>query len=204
MQSKFVIGLAVLAITVITYLGHAQKMYNQPFKDLLDAQWEKVKPVVPIRPGEDPGRGVFWEYRNSPPFPSRWPPDSSLQLIYYVYAAGLSPHRLLDGEYVAAPWGLVEVDPRGSGEPKFRPLSEKMREIGIQGVRPLTLEETAILQKEAAVGVCLTSITSLNDTNEKDLRMLHDYFCTWCQFNGHIVREIRPAHEQFFRWLGCK
>jgi len=50
-ERKFVIGLAVLAFTLISYLGHAQKMHNHPFKDLLDAQWKNVKPVVPIRPG---------------------------------------------------------------------------------------------------------------------------------------------------------
>jgi len=116
----------------------------------------------------------------------------------------LSPHRLVVGGYVAAPWGRVEVDPRGTGGPKFRRLSEKLREIGIQGVRPLTQEETAIFQKEAAAEAYLATLTSLTDKNEKDVRMLRQYFCTWCQFNGHIVREICPAHEEFFLWLGCK
>ena len=203
-ERKFVIGLAVLAVTLLSYLGHAQTMHNQPFKDLLDAQWKNVKPIVPIRPGEDPGLGVFWEYRISPPFPSHWPPDGSLKLIYYIYAAGLSPRALVDGEYVAAPWGRVEVDPRGTGGPKFRHLSEKLREIGIQGVRPLTQEEAAIFQKKAAAEAYLATLTSLTDKIEKDVRMLRQYFCTWWQFNSHIVKEIRPAHEQFFLWLGCK
>ena len=184
--------------------GEARLAMTSNFKTLVDVQWKKIEPAVSIRPGEDPALGVFWRYRISPPFPSRWPPDGSLQLIYYAYAAGLSPRRLVDGEYVAAPWGRVEVDPRGSGEPKFRRLSEKLREIGIQGVRPLTPEEMAIFQKEASAEAYLATVTSLTDTNEKDLRMLRDYFCMWCQFNGHIVREIRPAHEKFFRWLGCK
>ena len=184
--------------------GEVKLTITSDFKTLLDAQWKNIEPVVPIRPGEDPGLGVFWRYRISPPFPSHWPSDGSLQLIYYVYAAGLSPRRLVDGEYVAASWGRVEVDPRASGGPKFMRLSEKLRELGIQGVRPLTQEETAIFQKEAVAEAYLATLTSLTDKNEKDVRMLRQYFCTWCQFNGHIVREIRPAHEEFFLWLGCK
>jgi len=184
--------------------GEVKLNMTGDFKTLLDAQWKNIEPVVPIRPGEDPGLGVFWRYRISPPLPSHWPPDGSLQLIYYVYAAGLSPRRLIDGEYVAAPWGRVEVDPRGTGGPKFRRLSEKLREIGIQGVRPLTHEEAAIFQKEATAEGYLATLTSLPDENGKALSMLRQYFCTWCQLNGHIVREIRPAHEKFFLWLGCK
>lgn len=184
--------------------GEVKLTMTSDFKTLLDAQWKNIEPVIPIRLGEDPGLGVFWEYRISPPFPSHWPPDGSLPLIYYVYAAGLSPRRLVDGEYVAAPWGRVEVDPRKAGGPKFRRLSEKLREIGIQGVRPLTPEEVAIFQKEAAAEAYLATLTSLTDKNDKDVGVLRQYFCTWCQFNGHIVREIRLAHEQFFLWLGCK
>ena len=72
------------------------------------------------------------------------------------------------------------------GGPKFRRLSERLREIGIQGVRPLTQEGAAIFQKEAAAEAYLATLTSLNDKNEKDFRMLQQYFCTWCQFNAHI------------------
>jgi hypothetical protein len=171
---------------------------------LLDAQWKNIKPVVAVQPGEDPGRGVFWEYRISPPFPSHWPADGSLQLIYYVYAAGSSPRRLIDGEYYAAPWGRVQVDPRGTGGPKFKPLSKNLKEIGIQGVKPLTKEEAAFFEKGAAAEAYLATLTSLPDENEKDVLMLRQYYCPWCRFNELFVREIRPAHEQFFRWLGCK
>jgi len=198
------ISLFLMLISGQAIGGEAKLIMTSGFKTLLDAQWKNIEPVVPIRPGEDPGLGVFWRYRISPPFPSHWPPDVSLQFIYYVYAAGVSPRRLIDGEYVAAPWARVEVDPRGMGGPKFRPLSEKLREIGIQGVRPLAQEEAVIFQKEAAAEAYLATLTSLTDQNEKDVHMLRQYFCTWCQFNGHVVREIRLAHEQFFRWLGCK
>ncbi len=198
------LSLFLLLVSNQVIAGEAKLTMKSDFKELLDAQWKNIKPVVAVQPGEDPGRGVFWEYRISPPFPSHWPPDGSLQLIYYVYAGGSSPLRLIDGEYVAAPWGRVEVDPRGSGGPKFMSLSKKLKEIGIQGVKPLTKEEAAFFEKEAAAEAYLATLTSLPDENEKDVRMVRQYFCAWFQFNGHIVREIRPAHEQFFRWLGCK
>ena len=60
--------------------GEAKLTMTSDFKTLLDAQWKSIEPVVPIRPGEDPGLGVFWRYRISPPFLSHWPPDGSLQL----------------------------------------------------------------------------------------------------------------------------
>ena len=47
--------------------GEVKLTMNSDFKALLDAQWKDIEPVVPIRPGEDPGLGVFWQYRISPP-----------------------------------------------------------------------------------------------------------------------------------------
>ena len=200
-----VLSLFLMLIESHAIGGEVKVITSEDLKTLLDAQWENVKPIVPIRPGEDPRRGgVFWEYRISPPFPSHWPPDVNLQLFYYVYAAGLGPSTLVDGEHVAAPWGRVEMDPRGPGGAKFTRLSEKLREIGIQGVRPLTQEEVAIFKKKTAAQAYLATLTSLTDENEEAVRMLQQYFCKWCQFNGGIVAEIRSAHKQFFLWLGCK
>src|SRR5512139_1264276 len=96
------LSLFLMLIGSLAIGGEVKLTMTSDFKMLLDAQWKNIEPVVPIKPGEDPGLGVFWRYRISPPFPSHWPPDGSLKLIYYVYAAGLSPRRLVDGEYVAA------------------------------------------------------------------------------------------------------
>ncbi len=177
---------------------------SDDFRALLDAQWEKVEPVVSIKPGEDPGLSVFWDYRISPPFPSHWPPDANSQIIYYVYAGGLSPRSLVDGEYVAAPWGRIEVDRKGKDCLKFILLTSKIKEIGIQGVRPLNEEETATYKSRESAEAFLTNLTALPDKKDKSAAELKKYYCMWAKFNGVIFPELRPLHKAFFQWLDCR
>ena len=184
--------------------GEVKRTMRDDFRALLDAQWEKVKPAITLKAGEDPGLSVFWQYSISPPFPSRWPPDASLQLIYYVYAGGLSPRSLADGEYVAAPWGRVEVDRKGKNSPKFIPLTNKIKRIGIQGVRPLSEEETATYENKESTEAFLANLTALPDKKEKSTAGLRKYYCTWAKLNGAIVTEIGSFHRGFFKWLDCR
>jgi len=139
-----------------------------------------------------------------PPFPiplaSRWESTTYLSCLRRRFKSPCTCRWGICG----CSLGPSRVDPRGTEGPKFRRLSEKLKEIGIQGVRPLTQEEAATFQKEATAEDYLAVLTSLTDKNEKDVRILREYFCTWCQFNGHIVREIHSGHEEFFLWLGCK
>jgi hypothetical protein len=184
--------------------GEVKRAMRDDFKALLDAQWEKVKPAVTIKRGEDPGLRVFWQYRISPPFPSCWPPDASLQLIYYVYAGGLSPSSLVDGEYVAAPWGRVEVDRKGKNSPQFILLTSKIKEIGIQGVRPLREEEKATYENRESAEAFLANLTALPDKNDKSAVELRRYYCMWAKFNGAMIPELRSLHKGFFQWLDCR
>ena len=184
--------------------GEVKRTMRDDFRALLDAQWEKVKPAITLKAGEDPGLSVFWQYRISPPFPSRWPPDASLQLIYYVYAGGLSPRSLVDGEYVAAPWGRVEVDRKGKNSPKFILFNNKIKEIGIQGVRPLNIEEKAAYENRESAEAFLANLTALPDKKDKSAAELRRYYCMWAKFNGAIIPELRSLHEAFFQWLDCR
>ncbi len=183
--------------------GEVKPAMSDDFGALLDAHWEKVKPVVAIKPEEDPGLSVFWQYRISPPFPSHWPPDASSQLIYYVYAGGLSPRSLVDGEYVAAPWGRVEVDRKRKNHPKFILLTGTIKEIGIQGVRPLNEEETATYKSRESAEAFLANLTALPDKKDKSAAELRRYYRMWAKFNGAIIPELRSLHKGFFQWLDC-
>jgi len=174
-------------------------------KPLIDSEWKKLQPNVGL--GRQTGEGLpepYWDYLVSPAFPSVWPPESNLALVYYVYAIGHAPRSLVDGVYVAAPWACVEVDLKRKLSPKFKLLSNRIREIGIEGVRPLFREELAIFAKKEAAETFLGNLKSLPDEKEKSVSELRRYYCTWLKLKGEIVEEIRPFHKEFFKWLRCE
>ncbi len=127
---------------------HLPKTFIQSVKPLVDSEWKNLQPTTCLGKRIDEGAPEpYWNYSVSLPFPSVWPPDRNLALIYYIYALGYAPRSLADGIYVAAPWACIEVDLKGNFPPKFKLLSNKIKEIGIQGVRPLNEEELAIYEK---------------------------------------------------------
>jgi hypothetical protein len=117
---------------------------------------------------------------------------------------GFNPQSLADGTYVTAPWGRIEMHSKGNIPSKFLRLSRKLREIGIQGVRPLSREETLVYEKKDVAETYLGVLASLPDDIQKDVGVLREYYCTWCRHNGVISEEIRTQHIPFFVWLGCK
>jgi hypothetical protein len=184
---------------------HLSKTFTQSMKPLIDSEWKKLEPNTSLGRRIDEGLPEpYWDYSVSPAFPSVWPPDPNLILVYYVYAHGQSPRSLVDGIYVAAPWARVEVDVKREMSPKFKLLSNKIKEIGIQGVRPLREEEAAIFEKKESAEAFLGNLTTLPDETEKAAAELKKYHCTWAELNGAIVPEIRPLHKEFFKWLHCE
>ncbi len=115
-------------------------------KSIIDPEWEELKPNPVPQSNESPKK--WWMYCISPPFPSIWPPNPTLALNHYIYPQGHDFTRgLVDAVYMGAPWARVEVDVEGSFSPGFKLLSDKIKEIGIQGIRPLSEEESAIFEK---------------------------------------------------------
>jgi len=173
------------------------------FKSLLDPQWQKVDRASSGR--LFPSRPVLWSYQVSPPFPMDWLPGPKPRLCYYAYATGFSVQGgLADAVYVAAPWCRVIVSSSGASPPILERLSPRLREIGIQGFRPITAEEKAIYDQAGSVERFLSGLTSIPEESAAETQLLRTYYCTWAGHNGTIVPEIRAFHEGFFRWLACK
>ncbi len=172
-------------------------------KSLLDPEWEKLKPNPVPESNEPPKK--WWMYYISPPFPSVWPPNPNLALVYYVYAQGHDfTGGLRDAVYIGAPWAYVVVDTRREVPPKFKLLSNKIKEAGIQGISLLSEEGAAIYKQGGSAEAFLGNLTTLPDENEKPVSGLRKYYCTWLKLNGAIASEIRSFHKEFFKWLRCE
>jgi hypothetical protein len=146
--------------------------------------------------------GTAWSQRLTPPLPIAWPPAGQGQLEVFAYAARPGD-RISDGEETAAPWARIRVL---AGAPKLDDLGELQR-IGIQGVRPLSADEIAIVRSGDEAAAALARIASArtlpNDASE-DASLVRRYFCLWRRTNGVIATALAPAHAGFFAWLGCK
>ena len=172
-------------------------------KPELDAEWQKIEPKIKSLPKGL--QGIFWQYVISPPFPSMWPPDSNSSLCFYLYAVGHDIRgRLADGAHVSAPWGRVEVDLRSKTPSKFKPLTSKLKAIGIQGVRPVSKDEAAVYERREFAETYLGTLTTFPDEKEKAVLDLKKYYCTWFNHNGVIAKELHAHHKEFFHWLGCE
>ena len=185
------------------WFGDCGEVTPDGFKSLLDPEWQKVERASSGI--SYPSRPVLWSYQISPPFPMDWPPEAGRRICYYAYATGFSVQGgLADGVYVAAPWCRVIVTPSGSGRPTVERLADRLREIGIQGVSPLSADEKAIYDQVGSVEGLLATLNAAPEELAAERRQLRAYYCTWVGHNGTVVSEIRGLHEGFFRWLACK
>lgn len=174
---------------------------NKTVSPLVDAEWKRTRQGPDRSPKEGPG--LFWDPAVTPPIPVRWPPEGGPCSVRYLYATCFDP-RIADGIRVAAPWGSIESAGGEQGLSRFVRFSESIREIGIQGVRPITKEEMAVYEKRGAVESSLESLAGLPDENDPVMGSLRDSYRTWCGHNGVIMQELFSLHEPFFRWVGCR
>jgi hypothetical protein len=183
--------------------GDCGEIAPDGLKSLLDPEWQKVERASSGMSFSN--RAVLWSYQLSPPFPMDWPPEAARRLCYYAYATGFSVQGgLADGVYVAAPWCRVIVTPSASAQPTVERLSRRLREIGIQGVMPISAEEKGIYDQAESVEGLLATLKAPPEESTAEARQLRAYYCTWAGHNGTVVQEIRGFHESFFRWLACK
>jgi len=170
-------------------------------RSLIETEWKQTRQEPGKSPSDGPGR--FWDLRVSVPIPARWPPEGSRQVVRYLYATCFDP-QIADGIRVAAPWGRIEYSGGEEGLPRFVRLLETVREIGIQGVRPLSGKELAVYENGAMAESVLESLERLPGENDPGTSALREYYRTWNGNNGVIGKELFRLHEMFFRWAGCR
>ena len=171
---------------------------KEKLANLLQKEWKKIS-----RPQGTIQVTLFWNGRLTPAFPCDWPVQKGAMLCYYAYAYTLDP-RLADGERIAQAWGKVTVAPSVEGKPEFKILLKEVKELGIQGVRPLRKEEIEIIKTADSVEQTLVKwMSSGEKIVNSDLKSFKDFYCLWIQNNGVIAQEIQKFHPDFFGGLGC-
>lgn len=194
--------LGILGLEIRSGVAMDSESYRKQVETLVKTAWGKIDATNP--PQKSLGDFVSWRHAISPPIPASWPPNGKGVLYYYAFAYGTSPARLADGQFVGAPWAKVTVDVKGDSPPQLEILRDDIKEVGIQGVRPLATDEIAALKQrpEAEARVMeLSKETSLPPGPSESMR---SYYSLWCATNGTIAGQLRPHHKDFFTWVGCK
>ncbi len=189
---------AFIANLCISSAQGGGRMMASEFRDRLEAEWRKIRNTA-----EETASGpVVWSYRVSPPFPAFWPPNSSRKAYYYIYAAGnYLRGGLSDGDLVAPPWARIGVSGEAS---EMELLSDRLRRIGVQGVRPLSGAEADVYAQSDQTERYLLGLSSQPDDMSPKTQTLKKYYCIWTSHNGIIADALRPRQETFIRWLDCK
>jgi len=169
------------------------------YESLIGAEWEKTRRETDGEFSDSPGRS--WTPAVTPPFPTRWPPERDHLVVRYLYATCFDP-QVMDGVRVGAPWGRLECSGGDRRRPRFVRMAGSIREIGIQGVRPVTKEEMAIYEKSGIAESGLRALVGMPYESDPGTPPLRNYYRAWCGHNGVIVSEIASLHEPFFRWTG--
>ena len=138
-----------------------------------------------------------WQMLVSPAFPHGWPPapNSRGSVVRYAFATRLKP-GVADGAEMAAPWARVTLE--AGGAQRVERLSQRLRPLGIQGVRPLGPAEITLAGRETeAAERLLAGGTMATDS------LVRDVTCGWISRQGVVAATITPLHPEFVRWLAC-
>ncbi|MCA9593514.1 MAG: hypothetical protein KC776_09400 [Myxococcales bacterium] len=149
---------------------------------------------------ESPNK-LRWSLRPTPPFPEHWPVTGTPTAVaYYAGAYVLGLPNLRDGEYSAGLAYRIEIRTDGSAATTI--LADPTREVGVQGVRPLTGDEVLIVKKRAEVEQALLAAARTGVMPNPDAaNELRAYYKLWFSTNG-IGSDIRKYHTEFAKWLG--
>ncbi|MEZ4222886.1 MAG: hypothetical protein R3B13_18230 [Polyangiaceae bacterium] len=163
------------------------------------ARWQRdaekrAKERLPEAPDK-----MTWALRLAPPFPAHWPLTGAATAVSYYAGAYAMGIHLRDGEYSAGLVYRIEVGTDGSASTTI--LADPKRELYVQGVRPLTGDEVAVIKKSAELEQALVTAARSgvmpDDATANDLRA---YYTLWFKTNG-IGRDIRKHHTEFAKWL---
>jgi hypothetical protein len=116
-----------------------------------------------------------------------------------MWAIGMNPRLLMDGEKYTAPWGRVRASVL-SEDCEFHGLAWEPAPAGIQGVRPATRDEIRILGDSSVEEDFAHALEQgfLPPGLESSVR---SYYRLWRSIHT-VARLIEPHHPLFFSWLG--
>jgi hypothetical protein len=161
----------------------------------LEQAWKRM----PNSQGSGPtpsGSVGAWKMAIAPLIPASWPPDGSTYL--YAYARRLD-FQLRDGERTADLWARACI--AQSGEVTVELLAKQTTELGIQGVRPVVMEE---MERHFENGRRVQSgLLSARQASDVDRTLAKEYYARWKQWNGVIAERIAARHKAFFAAIGC-
>lgn len=158
--------------------------------ELFDAQWARTAKTDRLYSGAI-----------TPVFPATWPPNGDGRVAYIAYSSGLRP-GVADGEDVGSPWGRIVKDLRSS-RVSFERLSAKPKDLGTQGVQPLSNHERDIagLARDAEDEV--RALSKKKGIPALGAPLVRTYYCQWRRFDGVIAKTLPKPQSDFLRWLDC-
>lgn len=175
-------------------------MKDKEFRPLLEENWKNIKARTTSSIDDDDQSEITWNYYISEPFPSVWPPDSNLHLIYYAYAEGFGIMTSLhDGIVVSEPWARIEFDYIKQKVLNKTMLSEKIIPIGSQGIQAMNGKEIGAFDHAVSLENYL-----LTKKEDRSIKHLKDYYCLWIKHHQIIFDKIMPEHKEFTSWLHKK
>jgi hypothetical protein len=175
-------------------------MKDKEFRPLLEDEWKKIKGASSLSFDEEESSEITWNYYISEPFPSVWPPESELYLIYYAYGEGFSvTTSLQDGVVVSAPWARIDFDYINQKVLNTTILSKKLTPIGSQGIQAMDAKEIGAFNHAISLENYL-----LKSNEERSIKHLKDYYCLWIKHHKILFNKIMPDHEEFTSWLNKK
>ena len=136
-----------------------------------------------------------WQMLVSPPFPATWPQPPGGTVVRYAFAMRLNP-TVADGAEMSAPW--AKSTRSATGVIAIERLSNRLRPLGIQGVRPLRSSEIAVGDREPEMARLLFA-GGTAATNG----VVREVTCAWIARQGVVAAAIMPLHPSFTKWLAC-
>lgn len=174
-------------------------MKDKEFRTLLDDDWKKIKAISSNSFNEE-FPDTVWNYYISEPFPSVWPPQSDLFLIYYAYGEGFClSSTLQEGVIVSEPWAKIEFDYKNNQVLNTEILTKKIILLGSQCIEAMNGHEIGAFDHAISLENYL-----LSKEEDRSTKHLKDYYCLWIKHHKTFFEKIMPKHKDFAMWLDKK
>ena len=173
-------------------------MKDKEFRPLLETDWKRLKAIGSNTDSEE-NPETIWNYYISEPFPSIWPPQQDLFLIYYAYGEGFClSSTLQEGVIVSEPWARIDYEYKNSKVLDIKILSKKIIPIGSQCIEAMNGHEIGAFDHAISLENYLLS------KEDRSIKHLKDYYCLWIKHHKTFFEKIMPDHKDFTHWLNKK